>query len=529
MELRRRITLTFYLAVLLIFILVPVASSSELEPPLSVAWNTKLEEPAVFSHLVIELIANDIVYTTNDNQLKAVDANDGKLLWTKDWRANLVYKDGILYAARSYTPNLYALDARTGEEIWRKDYSEFEGFLFGIFQELDFVNDTLYITINSEPFFDILAVDIHGNVKWYNTYEGRTRPYTAINSDVMLVSYTFFSNSGHKRNFIAIDLETGETIWELRNYNPRRKNIYAYRDLFLIDKINENNSFHILAVSKYTGVTIWKRQVGDSYGKILVLKDDKLYVTSENIKVLNPDTGEIINQYPIEIDADLLDTYQKAISDHIIYASARSHIYAIDLYTGELLWDSGEGGTHPNLYMDRLYLVNYGKLYSYEHGFEIPNFIFFGIFLILLLLTHLYVIKRNNNELLQKNFRFCSILIVVTYSWFLLFESQAFIYRLEPLFPSIDANWIFYLLYPSISVIAGMQASMQIKSKFLIGMISGATPDIIILIVSNFLFDIQPFILTKWLPDSLLVIFNISLAFGVVSVILNLVLPKIET
>lgn len=529
MELRRRITLTFYLVVLLIFILVSVASSSELEPSLSVAWNTKLEEPAVISHLVIELIANDIVYTTNDNQLKAVDANDGKLLWTKDWRANLAYKDGILYAARSYTPNLYALDARTGEEIWRKDYSEFKGFLFGIFQKLDVVNDTLYITINSEPFFDILAVDIHGNVKWYNTYKGSTCPDTAINSNVMLVSYNFFSKSEHKKNFIAIDLETGETIWEIKNYNPRRKHIYAYRDLFLIDRINENNSFYILAVSKFTGETIWKRQVGDSYGKILVLKDDKLYVTSENIKVLNTDTGDIINQYPIEIDADLFDTYQKAISDHIIYVSARPRIYAIDLYTGELLWESARGGSHPNLYMNRLYLVNYGKLYSYEHGLEIPKFIFFGIFLFLLLLTYLYVIKRRNKGLLQKNFRFCAILIVVTYSCFLLFESQAFIYRLEPLFPSINTNWIFYLLFPSISVIAGMQASMQIKSKFLIGVISGVAPYIIILISSIFIFDIQPFILTEWLSNSLSVIFMISLAFGVMGVILNFVLSKIET
>jgi len=322
MELRRRITLTFYLVVLLIFILVSVASSSELEPPLSVAWNTKLEEHAVISHLVIELIANDIVYTTNDNQLKAVDANDGKLLWTKDWRANLAYKDGILYAARSYTPNLYALDARTGEEIWRKDYSEFEGFLFGIFQKLDIVNDTLYITVDSENYFKILAVDIHGNVKWYNTYEGSAVPKTAINSDVMLVQFLLSSQGDYKRNFIAIDLETGETIWEIKNYNPRRKHIYAYRDLFLIDKINENYSFHILAVSKFTGETIWKRQVGYSYGEILTIKDDTLFVTSENIKVLNPDTGDIIDQYPFEIDADLLDTYQKAISDHIIYVSA---------------------------------------------------------------------------------------------------------------------------------------------------------------------------------------------------------------
>ena len=173
-------------------------------------------------------------------------------------------------------------------------------------------------------------------------------------------------------------------------------------------------------------------------------------------------------------------------------------------------------------------MVNYGILYAYEHGTEIPSFIFFGIFLILSLLTYVFAIKSSSNRLLKKNFRFCAILIVVTYSWFLLFGSEAFVYRIEPLFPSIDADWIFYLLYPSISVIAGMQASTQIKSKFLIGVICGAAPYILILISSIFIFDIPLYILSEFLSNSLSIFFKISLGFGVVGFILNLILSKIE-
>lgn len=115
-----------WLAVSIFLFLVNIASAADLAPPLKVAWKTSVGTWFMEPHPTsIDLIESDIVFVNYQN-LMALDANDGKLLWSKEWSAGVAYKDGVLYAARAFSPSLYALDARTGKEIWRIEYPELE-------------------------------------------------------------------------------------------------------------------------------------------------------------------------------------------------------------------------------------------------------------------------------------------------------------------------------------------------------------------------------------------------------------------
>ncbi len=119
---------------------------------------------------------------------------------------------------------------------------------------------------------------------------------------------------------------------------------------------------------------------------------------------------------------------------------------------------------------------------------------------------------------------------MIAYSWFLLFGIPFLINKID-LIPSIDTYWVFYLLFPSISVITGALTGMRTKNKFLIGMAVGAAPYLITLVVSVVLYwsDMHWFILLIWIPIYLCIILLIGLVFGVVGSLLNLVLYKIRS
>ncbi len=337
MEHIRQVLTRIILAIFLILILVQVSSATDLEPPLKVAWKYRLGAADVYGHnptQSIELITGDVVYAKYGRRLVALDADNGKLLWDKDWNGGLAYKNDVLYVARSRSTSLYALDPMTGKEIWRKEYSKLYA---GSKYDLVIFEDALcIITKERSRNLRILAVGTDGNVKWHHEYPGSPDAFKrpTVSSNLMVISLS-------KNKLIAIDITTGETIWQIKDIDFNG-NIHAYKDLFFIENLRENDSIHIMAISKDTGETVWKRMIGYSKGDIVAIRDNRLVVIGEDIKVLNSENGEILAGYSSKLNSRLLHRYETifnhiAISNSIIYTTTYSDIYAIDLHTGELL------------------------------------------------------------------------------------------------------------------------------------------------------------------------------------------------
>ncbi len=656
-----RILLVFSIFILL----VNITSAGGLEPPLKVAWNSRLGIPSTdIGPQSINLIVSDIAYV-HYGDLKAIDANDGKPLWSKDWSASVVYKDGVLYAARAFSPSLYALDARTGEEIWRKEYPELNEIIkndFIVKYYLSILNDTIFIVTNGifvpdvhgfdlslDPkghnVFYVMAVDTDGNLKWYQKRTGDPGLFEGdpqiISKNIVIPNVIYSPDfTDNKKQMIAFNSTTGETAWEINNISFEG-NLFSYKDILFIEHFRENDGlkylfswdevpgndnvrfkeflkqefgiswietaniekidngreirvtaeknylslvlnnvntdvflqiddgrsafftanrengklniygfdqFYILAVSVATGETIWKSKVGYSHGEIIAIIENKLFINSEKIKVLDAETGETLDEYssiddPNSFGAisgwpDILRYNPPVISENIAYIFS-TYIYAIDLKTGGLLWKGGKGGSSPHIYKNRLYTIGSGKLYAYEHGIEETNeeakFQFFAMLGVPLILINIFIKIKKYRGRLYQSFQFSSILIIIVFLLILASETLSNQYLNlmdERLFISTPPDWMLYLLFPAISVIAGTFAGMRFNNKFLISAASGLAPFILAVAVSFlylyisdkiiFLFSMVPLFI------SIPIIILISLFYGVIGSIIGSVLKKIN-
>lgn len=552
---------SFILALILILMIVQVSSADDLEPPLKVAWKTRLA-PIGFGS--IDLIISDVIYSNNYN-FQAIDANNGKLIWSEKRCASFAYKDGVLYATRpSTTPNLYALDSKTGKEIWVDEYPGIEEFEYEKQQNVVISDDIIclisdhtkvspppHTEITDDPSsflpdiqhaFGILALDIRGNVKWHKTYNRSidrsffSNRFTA-SSGVMLVP----SSENDSYILTAINLTSGEILWEITDIEGEPR---VYEDIFLIEKgrVLNKKGVYIFAVSKSTGEIIWEKWVGNSNGEIIAIEDNKLFVLSENIKILNPENGEILDEYTIPLDSFSLEYSAKAVSNQTIYIKPHQtsgsagipDIYAFSLYTGELLWKEEIKGVDLFFYKNKIYTTQNGKLYAYEHGVDVSHYIYFGIFVTIIIIANLFLRFNKHNTRLQNSLLFSTLLTLVAYFWFLMHGIPSIFIYLEVLIPSLDTNWVFYLLFPGISVITGTIIGMRKKNKFLIGMITGIMPFLIasgtgifyivqdVKLIFIFLHDYG---LGIFIP---MIILIIGLAFGVMGSLLNLILGIIK-
>ena len=227
MEHIRQVLIRIILVISIILIFVQVSYAADLETPLKVAWKYRLGVADVGGHNLIqsiELISDDVVYVKYGSRLVALDADNGKRLWDKDWNGGLAYKNDVLYVARSRSTSLYALDPGTGKEIWRKEYSELDAK--SKYDLVIFEDALCIITKEGGRNLHILAIGTNGNFKWHHEYPGSPDVFKrpTMSSDLMVISLS-------KNNLIAIDITTGETIWQIKDIDFNG-NIHAYNNTF---------------------------------------------------------------------------------------------------------------------------------------------------------------------------------------------------------------------------------------------------------------------------------------------------------
>ncbi len=187
------------LAVFLILISVNIAQPVSLEPPLKVAWKSSIwtQYTEEIRPPYIGLIESDIIFMNYYN-LQAIDANDGKLLWKKDWNGGVAYEDGILYAAGD---NPFPISLRY-------PYStEYELNSIGIMSNFGFK------VAESE----ILRFLVERESKEYRNYERRGAVYTESNpvlawDGLNFGGFLYDLDSGNYSEMLEITNLSGRTI-----------------------------------------------------------------------------------------------------------------------------------------------------------------------------------------------------------------------------------------------------------------------------------------------------------------------------
>lgn len=492
-----------------------------LEPPLKIAWTYELSDWVSQQELAtIQIIEENIIYL-NDEGIKAIDADSGKLLWSKGQNANLNYDNGVLYAL--HLPTIDALDAKSGKMLWSEKYSMAWNDMVpgGVSNGYSAISaDSLYVSTPSDKY--VFAIDTtNGNLKWVyelNTTEfgaGGENHYSLSNpviiDDVVIFKYyiSHLSYTGPpialiegepepepeqpitKEGLIALSAKTGEKVWE---YTDDVSDRFVYRNLIYNNDLVYTgfSDGNIIALSSDSGEYVWKINVGDRIQSI-VAESDKLFIGyiietnalySKKYTVVDAMSGEILPDVP-----DSIVGQDSVIAGKYIYAASRgkNNINIFDVKTGELIWAGGKTEGYdvskPMVYKDKLYLTSIdGKLYAFEHGTEsaiVENTHIYiaTAFILLLIISMGFYWKRNAlNEIcherdFKNNLKFSVILAIIIHILMVFVSGE-----MQFMYYDLFRYSVLLLGVIIVGTIVGVSSSTKIKNKFIIGFLIGATP-----------------------------------------------------
>jgi len=152
-------------------------------------------------------------------------------------------------------------------------------------------------------------------------------------------SVLYFAGGESNSNIFALNLKSGELIWDKRlrglNSSPTitKKALFAGTDrgeLLCLDKIN--------------GKQLWKYKTGDFVYSAAVFADEALYFGSGDQKIyrLDVSSGDLIWSY---MTNGAIYTTPCMDEKTLFSGSADGYFYALELLSGELLWKFKSGGS----------------------------------------------------------------------------------------------------------------------------------------------------------------------------------------
>lgn len=258
-----------------------------------IMWSTKGEGSATYP----TIIGNVVYYSFREEFgssnffMNAVEANTGKLLWTRELQASRpgrVYISGDIVYVRAYvggglihnanntvsmaskTARIYAVNVSTGKLVW-----EFKGGSVDFSTEL-LVEPKNIIFITSEGLYAINKNT--GKQAWF--LEGNFSP---SNITVGKFLYVHGDSTRKDNKFYVIDPKTGKAIW-----NYQDKNIFYTK--VSGDTVYLSTEESLVALNASTGKKLWKFKTGGFFkagtnvsATPLVFKNHVIFPTRTNI------------------------------------------------------------------------------------------------------------------------------------------------------------------------------------------------------------------------------------------------------
>ena len=288
-----------------------------------------------------------------DSRLYAVDANDGRELWSFRTGASVFSSPGlaagIVYFG-SADGNVYALDATSGEEIWRFSADE------QVVSSPAVVDGSVYTTTRDGGLFKLDAET--GSEIWRTQVSAaeyssrRTSEWDYGNWSSPAVHRDTVYCGGNDGHLYAIDAETGDTKWRFKTGGP------IWATPAVTDGTVYVGSYDTLlyAVSTETGTEKWRfrarsriRSSTAVFAGSVILGTKEGYVISvdtttgqERWRTRTTDRAAIWTSSPV-IAATNRIIYVGGGSGNHSAGNSRGQILAIDLESGRLIWQTALG------------------------------------------------------------------------------------------------------------------------------------------------------------------------------------------
>lgn len=270
------------------------------------------------------ILYEDVLYfTAKGRRLVAINTESGLEIWSWTFR-DLPLKDpnvvnGVVYIGSLREGFLFAIDAKTGREIWR--------FLgdSSVYSRPEISNGLVVFGTDIGLLF---ALDVNtGREKW--RFHG-----SSINSTPLIYEGKAFV--GSKSSFYAIDIISGEKIWEIPAigflYGSGASPVAIDKNLYFG---TYQGSLYCVAVD--SGEIIWHYETEGRITSTPAIDNDYVYIGCDknNLYAINRKNGR--ERWSFEAKNSILSS-PVIHNNHVIIGSCDRNIYALNKKSGKLNW-----------------------------------------------------------------------------------------------------------------------------------------------------------------------------------------------
>ena len=247
-------------------------------------------------------IYNDLIFShSGDTNAKAIDRLSGKILWDKQFKFPITggptaSQKGVVFTLLD--GSLHMLETLSGKTLWETIGIPEEGGVAG--SASPSMDDNIIVAPGAKDNFSVLNID-DGSFLWgdsllsmsFETVVEEVQELSAhpiIYKDYIII----YSRSG---KLITYNKNNSSILWE-HNFGGGQTPWVAGESLFVVSDLGVLKSIRI-----YDGSVRWVENLDiqinrkiNFYGPIIA--SNKLYLTGSdnNLYILNPDTGKLINR-----------------------------------------------------------------------------------------------------------------------------------------------------------------------------------------------------------------------------------------
>ncbi len=291
-----------------------------------------------------------IIFKNNENLIKQINSNLKIKIVSKSFNKNFVNNLNNNNGYINYNGNL--------KRLRRYKFSNIENF--------DKTESEIIVHNQSLIFFDnkgnLLKFNDKSKLEWkknfYTKAEKKLGPILSMSlSDNILIV------ADNLAKYYAIDIVTGNLIWEKRNSSSFNSQIKILNDKFYI--VDYQNILRCFKVS--SGEELWKIQTENSFIKSrkklsLALSNDKIFFNNYigDISSVNINTGEMIWQTPTQKSSVYEDSFLLETSDivlnngQIFLSNNRNEFFSINQENGFINWEASVNSSLRPTIIDNL-------------------------------------------------------------------------------------------------------------------------------------------------------------------------------
>ena len=239
-------------------------------------WRESLETKA--QGVGLTATKNSII-VLDENGTVASFNNEGKLQWKKEFKTPFrnypVLANNSLYLLSSGN-DLWVLETKTGKEKWHYKTTETQTLLQGMGSPA-VSNDVLVVPFSTGEIIGFGATT--GTLLWSQDLVGE-KVFSALAQLSQMTASPVIENGivylvGHNGKTLAVNLKTGESLWQFPR-GGQNTPLISGNALFFLD--NQN---HLLAINKKSGKLCWEADLENILWKGPFLINNKLVLFSE--------------------------------------------------------------------------------------------------------------------------------------------------------------------------------------------------------------------------------------------------------